>query len=383
MAAAPARNDPEWALRERVKELSCLYGVSNVARLPAATLDERLDAIANLLPPGWQYPEVACARVVLDGREFVSRGFREGTSRLVSPIEVRGERRGQVEVHYVEERPGADEGPFLREERSLIEELARQIGMIVEADQAEKEKALLEEQLRHADRLATIGQLAAGAAHELNEPLVGVLGFAQLIRRMPDLPVQARMDLDKIVNAALYARQVVRKLLFFSRQVPTRKEPMDMNAVVRDGLYFLESRCAREGIRVERHLAADLPEVVADPSQVHQVLVNLVVNAIQAMQGGGTLTLTTFAEPEAVCLAVEDTGGGMTEEVQRHVFEPFYTTKPVGQGTGLGLSVAHGIVTSHGGTIRVHSEVGKGTRFEVRIPIHGQTTVEPGSGQES
>jgi signal transduction histidine kinase len=369
--------DAEWALSERVKELTCLYGVANVARRDGAALDEQLAAIADLLPAGWQYPEIAMARVVVDGVAHPD-GPWMGTHLLAAPVRVRGQARGAVEVGYTEERPGFEEGAFLPEERSLIHEIALQVGLMLEAREAREDRERLQEQLRHADRLATIGQLAAGAAHELNEPLAGVLGFAQLIRRTPDLPLQARVDLEKIVNAALYAREVVRKLLFFARQVPTRKERMDLNATVRDGLYFLELRCERDGIRVERRLAPDLSPILADPTQVNQVLVNLVVNAIQAMPKGGVLTLTTRVDAGHVCLSVEDTGPGMDEDTRRHAFEPFYTTKPVGQGTGLGLAVAHGIVTAHGGALTVESEPGRGARFEVRLPCDAGPAGDPG-----
>jgi len=264
--------------------------------------------------------------------------------------------------------PPADEGPFLKEERSLIDEVARQVGFIIERREDEEEKARLQQQLRHADRLATIGQLAAGTAHELNEPLGSVLGFAELIKNSHRLPKQARSDLEKIIEAALHAREVIRKLMIFSRQMPTQRAAVHLNELVEKGLTFLESRCAKEGIRMVREMDRDLPEIVGDASQLHQVLVNLVVNAIQAMPHGGTLTVRTLKRNGEAELVVEDTGTGMSEEILKQIFVPFFTTKQVGQGTGLGLAVVHGIVTAHGGTIEVESKVGKGTRFRVRLP---------------
>jgi signal transduction histidine kinase len=151
--------------------------------------------------------------------------------------------------------------------------------------------------------------------------------------------------------------------------MPAQKAKCDLSHLVRDGLFFLESRCAKEGITMVRQLEEGLPEVWADRSQLYQVLVNLVVNGIQAMPEGGRLTISTRTDGKDVCLSVEDTGTGMTPDVQKHLFMPFFTTKGAGQGTGLGLSVVHGIVNTHGGDIRVHSEVGKGSSFEIRIPI--------------
>jgi signal transduction histidine kinase len=264
--------------------------------------------------------------------------------------------------------PDIDEGPFLKEERSLLDEVARQVGFIIERREAEEEKARLQQQLRHADRLATIGQLAAGAAHELNEPLGSILGFAELAKHLHRVPKQAKSDLEKIIEAALHAREVIKKLMIFARQMPTQKAPVNLNELVEKGLYFLESRCAQEGIELVREMGPDVPQITGDASQLHQVLVNLVVNAIQAMPGGGILTIRTLKEDEDAVLTVEDTGVGMSDEVLRQIFVPFFTTKQVGQGTGLGLAVVHGIVTSHGGAIQVDSEVGKGTRFKVRLP---------------
>jgi signal transduction histidine kinase len=257
----------------------------------------------------------------------------------------------------------------LKEERNLINEVARLVGLIVERREAEEEKAQLQDQLRHADRLATIGQLAAGAAHEINEPLGSVLGFAELAKNCPALPDQAEEDLEKIINAALHAREVIRKLMIFARQMPTRKTVLNLNEVIAQGLSFLETRIAQGGIELVRAMQENLPEIEADPDQIQQVLVNLAVNAIQAMPDGGTLTIQTAAKDEVVSIIIEDSGTGMNEEVLEQIFNPFFTTKGVAQGTGLGLSVVHGIVTSHGGKVLVESDPGKGSRFEVLLPV--------------
>jgi signal transduction histidine kinase len=274
-----------------------------------------------------------------------------------------------VEVTYQDRKPDLDEGPFMKEERDLIDAVAKETALLLKRREGEEEKLKLENQLRHADRLVTIGQLAAGVAHELNEPLGSILGFAQLVKKDSDLPPQAGRDVDKILSASLYAREVVKKLLLFSRQMPPKRIPVHLNELVQEGLCFFESRCVREGIELIRKLAPDLPQIDADPSQLNQVLVNLVVNALQAMSKGGRLSIETGRQGDGVCLIIEDTGIGMTEETLSKIFTPFFTTKDVGQGTGLGLPVVHGIVTSHGGSIRVKSQVGQGTRFEIRLPF--------------
>ena len=356
-------------LRTRANELTCLYGVAQAIQNPGGAIDDILRNIVELLPLGWQYPEIASALITVDARSFASAGFHDSPWKQSAEILVKGLSRGSIEVVYAAEKPPMDEGPFSKEERNLIQEVARQVSMLLEHRETEREKMRLEQQLRHADRLATIGEMAAAAAHELNEPLGSILGFAQLTKNSPNLPVQAEHDIERIVNAALHAREVIKKLLLFARKLPTRKAPCNLNNLVREGLYFLESRCAREGISLVRKLDDILPEITADSGQLHQVLVNLVVNAIQAMPRGGTLTIRTAFDGSQVQLAVEDTGIGMSEAVMKQLFIPFFTTKGAGQGTGLGLSVVHGIVTSHGGTISVDSQRGKGSRFVVALPL--------------
>lgn len=356
-------------LRERVKELTCLYGISRLAERPEIPLEKILQGIVELLPPAWLHPEIACARIILDGNSYTTPDFQEGAQRQKADIIIDGEHRGVVEVIYTVEKPGLDEGPFLKEERILIDAIAKELALIIERREAAEEKLELQEQLRHADRLATIGQLAAGVAHELNEPLTNILGFAQLTKKCPELPVQVQEDIEKIVTASLHAREVIKKLMIFARQMPPRKTRVNLNKIVEEGLYFLESRCTKEGIKVVRSLSPDLPKITADPAQLTQVLVNLVVNAIQAMEGGGSLKIKTTAYEEHISLIIEDSGAGMSKDVLKKIFIPFFTTKEIGKGTGLGLPVVHGIISSHGGTISVESKVGHGSRFEIKLPI--------------
>lgn len=368
LGVALVNQSAQAALRERVKELTGLYRLSQLAERPDMSLDRFLQGAAELLPPAWQYPEITVGRIVLDGHRYASGPSLSEHACQRSTIVVGGRSRGAVEVVYTELRPDLDEGPFLREERSLLDAIAREVAVVVERRQAREERGRLEEQLLRADRLATLGQLAAGVAHEVNEPLGAVLGFAQLARKTPELPPTADRDLGKIEAAALYAREIVRKLMLFARQAPPRMVQVDLNQVVSDGLSFLESRWGKRGIQVVRSLHPDLPAITADPAQLQQVLVNLVVNAEQAMPDGGTLTLATVPGRGVVRLRVGDTGVGMDDEVRDKVFLPFFTTKDVNEGTGLGLAVVHGIVTAHGGSIRVESVPDGGSTFEVALP---------------
>ncbi len=239
---------------------------------------------------------------------------------------------------------------------------------------------MLQEQLRHADRLATIGQLAAGVAHELNEPLGNILGFAQLAKKSPKLSTQVEKDLKNIETASLYAREIIKKLMTFARQLPPKKVPVNLNDIVTDGIYFFDARCVKADIQLVCRLAPDLPMITADPGQINQALVNLVVNAIQAMPEGGTLTIETRVTETGIGVVVEDTGTGISEDITNQIFVPFFTTKDINEGTGLGLAVVHGIVTSHGGKITVKTEVGKGTRFLIDLPLTSSESFDKNKG---
>ena len=359
----------EAALRERVKELTCLYEIAQLAARPGISLEAILGGIAELVRRAWQYPEITSARITLDGRVHETFRFRAGPQTQTAEVVVAGATRGAVEVVYAEARPELDEGPFLSEERSLINTVAAQVAAIVQRREIERERADLENQLRHAERLATIGQLASGIAHELNEPLGNILGFAQLALKSPDLAGQTRADIEKITAASLRARETIRKLLIFARQSPPRKSQVNLNQLVEDGVQFFEARCRKQDIVLALDLQSGLPDLTADPGQLSQVLVILVVNAIQAMPGAGRVTVKTRADASRVSLIVEDTGLGIPADLLPKLFVPFFTTKEVGEGTGLGLSVAHGIVASHQGSIVVESEEGRGSRFEIRLPV--------------
>jgi len=369
IAIALVNHNVQAALIERVKELSCLYSISQIAAKREISLGDSLQQIVNLIPPAWQYPDITRGRIILDDKMYVTHDFQEHAQRQKSDIIIKGELRGSVEVFYLDEKPEISEGPFLQEERNVIDTIARQIALLVERREYEQDRLELEKQLRHADRLATIGQLAAGVAHELNEPLGNILGFSQLAKKTPDIPQQTIKDLERIIEASLHSREIIKKLMLFARQTPPKKTRINLNKVVEEGLFFFEERCAKVGIELIRKLSPDIPDITGDQAQLNQVLVNLVVNSIQAMPGGGKLIIKTIRATEYISLIVEDNGIGMSDEVLNKIFIPFFTTKEVNEGTGLGLAVVHGIISSHKGKIKVESTVNQGTRFEIQFKI--------------
>jgi signal transduction histidine kinase len=357
------------AHRQSVKELSCLYDIARLTSDNETPLAEILQAVVDTLPSASRFPDSTCATLTFDGTTYRTPSYCETRHTLTADLLVAGETRGDLTIGLLGDDPQLEESPFVPEEKSLLDTVVQHLALLLEKRQSAAESARLEAQLRHADRLATIGQLSAGVAHELNEPLNTVLGLAQLARKQADLPDQVASDLESIATASLQARRIIRQLMTFARQTPPNKTPVDLNQIVRDGLALVESRCVKAGITLAVNLAEELPVLTLDAVQMNQVLVNLIVNAIQAMPEGGTLTVRTETREDAVCLSVEDTGTGMSDHVMASLFLPFFTTKDVNEGTGLGLSVVYGIVAAHAGAIGVESELGRGSRFDVRLPV--------------
>ncbi len=244
------------------------------------------------------------------------------------------------------------------------------------------ERRHLEEQLRQSQKMEAVGRLAGGVAHDFNNLLTAISGYTQLLlEETPDGDPRHR-DLEEIYKHTRRASDLVRQLMLFSRRKLTKPVVCNLNLILKDILKLLR-RVIGEDIELVTHLPADLERIRADPGQIEQVLVNLAVNARDAMPEGGRLTIETAnlaaaplgagAVPELapgpwVALTVSDDGHGMDRETLSHIFEPFFTTKPEGQGSGVGLAVVYSVVRQHGGSIRVHSEPGRGATFHIYLP---------------
>jgi two-component system NtrC family sensor kinase len=230
------------------------------------------------------------------------------------------------------------------------------------------ERIRLEEQLQHSEKMASIGLLAAGVAHEVNTPLTGISSYTQMLRQQVDRGDARAELLEKIEKQAFRAAKIINNLLNFSRASAPTLEAVDLNKVLLDVVSLLEHQLTASRIKVRKELADDLPRVRGNENRLQQVFFNLILNARDAMAKGGWLTLATRADDEAVLVEVGDTGEGIRREHIKRIYDPFFTTKGIGRGTGLGLSVSYGILQEHGGAIFVDSAPGKGTTFRVTLP---------------
>jgi PAS domain S-box-containing protein len=243
---------------------------------------------------------------------------------------------------------------------------------VTQRKRSEEERKQLELRAQVASRLASVGEMAAGVAHEINNPLTGVVGYAQLLMDRKDIPLDIKADLEAINDGARRIAGIIQRLLAFSRQTEPQQKLVDINELVDSTLVLRAYHLRVNNIEVITRLYPDLLETVADPGQIQQVLLNLIVNAETEMKlahGKGKLTITTRKTNNTIKIYVKDDGPGIKPEVMNRIFDPFFTTREVGQGTGLGLSLCYGIITEHKGKIYAENKTGKGAAFIVELPV--------------
>jgi two-component system NtrC family sensor kinase len=229
----------------------------------------------------------------------------------------------------------------------------------------------MHQQLAKTEKLTALGEMAAGVAHEINNPLGGILLYSNLV--LEDIPDDspARENMEKIIYQTNRCKEIVQNLLDFARTPTGDMLPIQINQAVKTSLKLVRDQSMFHGIEIETHLAENLPEVIGDRSRLEEVFLNLFINAADAMKGSGKLSIVTgMSTDNVVRIFISDTGKGIDEEHRSHIFEPFFTTKEPGQGTGLGLSIVYGIIRKHNGTIDAESEQGKGTTFIISLPAY-------------
>jgi two-component system NtrC family sensor kinase len=231
------------------------------------------------------------------------------------------------------------------------------------------ERMRLEEQLQQSDKLSSIGLLAAGVAHEVNTPLTGISSYSQMLMQQIPVGDPRQLLLEKIHRQTSRASAIVNNLLNFSRVSDARFAPVDLNRVLDDTIQLLEAQLRNTQIEVMRSYAEELPPALGNAPKLQQVFMNLILNARDAMPNGGRLELITEEQGDTVLVAFRDSGGGIEPEHLSKIYDPFFTTKQIGKGTGLGLAVSYGIIQDHGGQIVVQSDIGTGTSFQITLPL--------------
>lgn len=393
--------DPDEVLRTAVREIvsHAPYSLASVLLLDEARgeLVQRAAAGSrvHLIPSGYRHPigsgiigyvartgQMHVANDVESDPYFVSAHDVQTGAELAVPLKREGNVIGVLNL----EKPAGER--FFESEIMAMETLAGQMAAalenaylyartrltVQELSQSLDQLKQAQAQLIQSAKLAAVGQLAAGVAHEINNPLTTISGFSELLLGDLSQDSPMRNDLTLIRREAQRARDVVRRLLDFARQTGPHSEPADMNDVVRETVALMRNAAATKHVRVVENYGRDMPWARLDVNQFKQVVLNLLNNAMQAMPKGGALSVTTEVcsrDRPGVCLHVADTGMGIPAENMERIFEPFFTTKPTGEGTGLGLAVSYGIVREHGGRIEVKSVLNQGTTFTVWLPVEG------------
>ena len=338
-------------------------------------------------PFSYSSEEGIAGRVIASGKTVIVTDYQHWPDRVGAPLEppitlvagvplkLKGEVIGILMI--MDDTPGRH---FSDEETKLLELLAPQITVSLQNASLYREleermvaQKKAERGILRSARLAAVGEMAAGVAHELNNPLTTISGFVELaLDELPkDLP--QRSELEIVMREANRAREVVRRMLDFARPGENARIPTDLNSLVAEVISFIQYPAQQSGIQVEMDFASHLPLIQADPNQIKQVLLNLLQNSQQAMPKGGSLRLSTAQGIHdgrlGVKFKVEDTGHGISRDNLDRIFDPFFTTRPPGSGTGLGLSVSYSIISEHHGYIDVDSQVGVGTCFTVWLPV--------------
>ena len=251
------------------------------------------------------------------------------------------------------------------------ERMRRELNDLRENERMRRELEETQRQLVQAEKIASLGRLAAGVAHEINNPLAGVLIYADILMKELKGNEQGRKDLKEIVSQTLRCKQIVARLLEFSRQSLDERVLFDVNEIIGHCVELLQHQSLFHNVEIILDLHSDLPQILGNPGELEQVITNLMLNATDAMEGRGRITISTQSglDMKEVVLTFNDTGPGIPPEIKEKIFEPFFTTKPVGVGTGLGLSVVYGVIHRHGGSIEVSSRPETGTTFIIKLPL--------------
>jgi signal transduction histidine kinase len=356
----------EAKLKERVKELTCLYEVTSIiVNSDYDQLETSLEAIVYCLKRAWQFEDVTEVLLSVGDYKVKTDDFRPDMVNIKSDIKIFNKVDGQIIIGYPSEKYAISD--FLNEERTLLDNVSLAVGNLLERKQIRDSEAATRRHMERADRLHILGEITAGIAHELNTPLANILGFAELLKEKVKND-ENRRDLEKIVDNAIFSREIVKKLMFFACEMPQEMSTVQLNPMVENVLKLLGPSLRGKKIKLTKSFGSENIELRADTVQLTQVLFNLIMNAIYYSPMGGQIDVKIAEEKKKISIQISDEGKGIDPKNEDKVFEPFFTTKPTGDGSGLGLSVVHGIISSHNGSISHRPNTPKGTIFTVDFP---------------
>lgn len=357
----------EQELKERIKELTCLYEVSSIiVSANVELIEETLKAIAFSVKKAFQFPEKTDVTINTVAHSIATKEIIENTVVIDSKINVFNAIKGNISAHL--NASEYKEDAFLKEEQSLLDNVALKLGSLLERIEIQKNETSLKRQMEHADRLGILGEITAGIAHELNTPLANILGFAELLKSDLNTNSKSLDDVDKIIKNAIFSREVVKKLMFFACEMPQEMKRVNIVPTIKNAINLLDATFKKEQVKYLVKVEDDELWLRADPIQLTQIIFNLLINAIYFSPKEGLVTIEADSTSKAIILRISDEGKGFTTEDLEKVFQPFFTTKPLGEGSGLGLSVVHGIVASHKGTIIAENNPNKGAIFTITLP---------------
>ena len=380
----------EHDLGERMKELSCLYGIAEIAERTNITLADICQVVVNLLPAGWQYTEITCGRIVLGGQEYTTGGFKATQWKQSADIATNGRKAGTVEVYYLEEKPELYEGPFLKEERYLIDAIAELLGQIAYRKQTELELQERNEQLEAASQAKS--EFLAAMSHELRTPLNAVIGFSELLLDgIPgEINDEQRECLDDILGGGQHLLNLINDVLDLSKVEAGRMEfkPVNLHLadVINDVVQTMRPLLDDSRHRLNVSIDEWLPQVRADRSRLKQVFLNLLSNAIKFTPPDGELAVKANRQDDWCQVSVIDNGIGIKKEDQERLFQAFVQLDTLPEqakkGTGLGLALTRQFVEIMGGQLWIDSEYGKGSKFTFTLPLVTEGKPHPGVSKE-
>lgn len=353
-------------LEERVKELSCLYGVSSAIRKHADSVNETLEEICKITQQAWLFPSSAIIQLEIDNFKVETSKPPVNNIFQCSIIPFFKESQGFIKVYYNTDK--WKKAYFLVEEQKLLDKIAIEISEFFERREIIKKEELLKKSAERNDRLSILGEITAGIAHELNTPLGNILGFAELIKSNSQ-ENQTQKDSEKIIKAAIYSREIVKKLMFFSCEMPQHNEFIQIKPIIEQALKLLSPNFKKAAVNYNFKIDNPTLEAQIDPIQLTQVLFNLLINAIYISPQQSIITVDVSNTSTHIVMEIKDEGSGIPVELKSKIFEPFFSSKPIGEGSGLGLSVVHGIIKSHRGEIITFDNNPTGTVFQIKLPL--------------